>query len=540
MLYFYLLVVLIDLFKCEEHIVEVEGGKLKGMAMKNYHGGYFLAFMSIPYAKPPLGPLRFKALERVSPWDGIRDATKKVPTCLQKPFSEQTGVEDCIYANVYTRDLNPKQLKSVMIYIHEGGFYFGTSSVDVIGPHHLMIEDIVLVTFNYRLGAMGFLNIDGSDIITNNGLKDQVYLLKWVQRNIHKFGGNKDSVTIFGESAGAAAVSLHLLSPMSKGLFHGAISQSGSALSPWIYGTKDTGFKIARELGITTDDPKLVVEELRKVPYKDLFEAQQALDWYVHVETEWNGGIVIERNREDSFITAKALDIFEEGLESQVPYLIGFTDIDGNIMELFVKTSGIHYNFTLQRDIPHLLTKGDSTIVKEVTEDLKNFYFNGKLPADYGYDLMELISDVWFKYPIVQVIRKYGNVQPVYLYEFRADTKLNVYKNFVPDIAKYKGAGHVDDLGYIFKHGLNPEIEKGSAEDKFVEKMVKLWTNFAKHRKPIPNGPSSELDNVEWKAAKPDQMNCLIMDIDGLKDSVLDLKFAHFWDKLYEKYNRKY
>ncbi|XP_017781981.1 PREDICTED: esterase FE4-like [Nicrophorus vespilloides] len=523
----------------QENIVETEGGKLRGATMKNYKGEDFLAFMSIPYAEPPLGPLRFKALERVKPWEGVRDATVDVPTCVHSYLGVQSGVEDCLYMNVYTKDTNPSDLKPVMVYLHEGGFYFGTASTDIIGPQHIMIEDVVFVAFNYRLGALGFLNLEGSDIVANNGLKDQVYALKWVQRNIHKFGGNKDSVTVFGAGAGAVAVNLHMLSPMSKGLFHHAISQSGVVLVPWMLGIKNTGLEIAAKLGIESVDPKMIEDELRKIPYTDLFKAQQKMRWFARVGTLWNGGLVIEGPGEDNFITAGPYDMLKDSWSVGMPYIIGYTELEGIFMELFAVTAGLHYDFTLQSDIPHALTEDDPNILMEVIEEVKKYYFHGHFPSKYDYDLIHLLTDVTFKYPVIQLARKMESSHSIYVYEFAADTKLNVFKNAVPETAKYKGAAHMDDLGYIFKHSRTPDIELGSREDKVVEKMVKLWTNLAKYGQPIPDGQNVDFDNAVWKKVKSNEMNCLFLD-EQLNDTVLDLKFADFWDSLYKKYNREY
>ncbi|XP_017775959.1 PREDICTED: cholinesterase-like [Nicrophorus vespilloides] len=505
--------------------------------MQNLNNEDFFAFMSIPYAKPPVGTLRFKGLEPADNWEGIRDATDSPTPCSQNAFGMIVGEEDCMFLNVYTRNTNPKELKSVMVYMHEGSFCLGSSNINTLGPYNLMIEDIVLVTFNYRLGVLGFMNLEGSDIEVNSGLKDQTFALKWVQKNIHKFGGDKNSVTIFGNSAGAASVSLHLFSPMSVGLFHKAISMSGNAMVPWLMGVKNSGLEVAKNLGITSEDPIIIADELRKIPYQEFINVQEELNWYGQNDVEWNGGIIIEDTGESRFLTANPL---EEGFVSKVPYMIGFNDLDGDIMELFENIFGSPHDFSLQSDMPRTLVQGDKAILMDVIDEVRKEYFNGTLPDRYDYNFMEMAKDITFKYPTIQLVKKYGNVQSTYLYEFRADTTLNLYKHFLIGQGIYKGAGHSDDLGYIFNNVLTPDIVLNSIEHKIVTKFVKLWTNFAKYGNPIPDAPTPALDNVVWKPANSKEMNYLIIDNDELKVDVLDLKSANFWDGLYKKYNRKY
>lgn len=171
----------------------------------------------------------------MKPWNGTFDATEDGPICVQ--FIEQTPndiSEDCLRLNVYTRNLNPQRKRAVLIYFHPGGYYgLSGQSKTVAGPEYLLDHDIVLVTVNYRLGILGFLSTGTKEAPGNNGLKDQVQVMRWVQENIDKFGGDANSVTIMGYSAGSMSVTLHLMSPMSQRLFHRAIVMSGSAVSQW-------------------------------------------------------------------------------------------------------------------------------------------------------------------------------------------------------------------------------------------------------------------------------------------------------------------
>lgn len=210
------------------------------------------AFLGIPYAKPPLDLLRFKRPEPSEVWNGIRDATHYSNSCFQeldtlypefpgaKMWNPNTRIsEDCLYLNVWTPSINLQNratpLVPVMVWIYGGGFSTGTASLDVYDGRFLsQTQQVVVVSMNYRLGALGFLSVPESKSIKGNaGLFDQRLALSWVSKNIAAFGGDPSSVTLFGESAGGGSVGHHLLSQGSHGLFTRAILQSGSPNALW-------------------------------------------------------------------------------------------------------------------------------------------------------------------------------------------------------------------------------------------------------------------------------------------------------------------
>lgn len=221
-----------------EPLVETPLGDVVGTTTKTPGYRDFYSFLGIRYAEAPVGHLRWKAPVPIGPWHGIFDARTHGPWCYQnttfsRMFTENFGIqlsEDCLRINVHTRNLNPVdgKLLPVVVDIHGGGFYLGGTSFDFLKPVYLMEQNIVHVSMNYRLGVLGFLSSGTADIPGNAGLKDQVQALKWVRRNIKSFGGDPDNVTIMGYSAGGYSVASHLASPMSAGLFHRAVAQSGS------------------------------------------------------------------------------------------------------------------------------------------------------------------------------------------------------------------------------------------------------------------------------------------------------------------------
>ena len=215
--------------------VQLDAGQVAGLA----EPGGVSSFHGVPFAAPPVGPLRWRAPEPVKPWNGVRRATQRSSICMQ--VDERRGVhrplpvsEDCLYLNVWTGAASARERRPVMVWIHGGGFVGGTGAEAQSEGTHLAQKGVVLVSINYRLGPLGFLahpeltaEAGGSG---DYGLLDQIAALRWVQRNISGFGGDPGNVTIFGESAGSASVSALMASPLAKGLFQKAIGESGAEM----------------------------------------------------------------------------------------------------------------------------------------------------------------------------------------------------------------------------------------------------------------------------------------------------------------------
>ncbi|KAK5608743.1 hypothetical protein CRENBAI_020957 [Crenichthys baileyi] len=234
----------------DDLVISTTYGKVQGKLL-SVPNGEVRAFLGIPYAKPPLGTLRFHAPEPVEKWEGVKEAKKLPNSCYQLPDTTYPGFkgaemwnpntplsEDCLYLNVWSPNFNKTKsptLAPVLVWIYGGGFVTGTSSLDLYQAHFLSkAEGVVVVSMNYRVGAFGFLSLpDNKNIQGNAGLLDQRLALKWVANNIAAFGGDPSKVTIFGESAGSASVGFHLLSPGSHSLFQRAVMQSGSPNAPW-------------------------------------------------------------------------------------------------------------------------------------------------------------------------------------------------------------------------------------------------------------------------------------------------------------------
>lgn len=224
--------------------------------METRLGQSFQAFRKIPYAEPPIDELRFVAPVPKKPWQDILNCTAFGPMCMQE--DQWNGKllidENCLHLNVFTRTLpsnEQSELKPVIVYLHGGGFEFG-SAIDH-GPAYLLDRDIVLVTVAYRLGTFGFMAVETAEIPGNAGLKDQNLAFKWVQKNIKYFSGDPGQVTIAGLSAGGYSATGHIVSPMSKGLFKNVIAMSGALA--WQMPLKENNIEVVKGLAAKVNCP---------------------------------------------------------------------------------------------------------------------------------------------------------------------------------------------------------------------------------------------------------------------------------------------
>nr|ACU00116.1 carboxylesterase [Holotrichia oblita] len=460
-------------WKClsQSYILEIDQGRLSGKARYDIKGGIFYSFQRIPYAKPPVGELRFKEPEPADKWDDILDATVDLPKCSQGLDLISTS-EDCLYLNVYTPQFPSEDydtLKDVMVWIHGGAFAGGSAREEEQGPEMLIPSDVVFVAINYRLGVFGSFHLEDTSLEYpgNLQMKDQALALKWVQSNIVRFGGNPDSVTIFGGSAGGASVHYHVLSPLSAGLFHNAIIESGTATVDWARGSSNNGILLAQMLNIPTYNSSEMIQRLQSVNREEIMMIP-ALSL---LEVGISGSPIVEqdRNSETAFLTEDPLTIIKQGTYNHVPIMIGYADIDGALL-------GIH------------LSPEDIT-----DQETYDFYVESGF---FEHPLVQMVTDVVFGHPAYSAAKEHVKTanSPIYFYRFSADTAINIVKVNEPAISHLKGATHGDETGYFFNSTLRNAItvEPGSNEEKASERVVKLWTNFAKYGNPTPEEDSTD------------------------------------------------
>ncbi|XP_070851841.1 esterase B1 isoform X5 [Drosophila suzukii] len=557
-----------QLKKEREIVATTSLGKVRGRYQKyrsGERGGYY-SFKGMRYGTAPTGARRFRAAEPEKPWSGIRDASREGQSCPHKNMILDTfkGDEDCLFVNVFTTRM-PKEEESgeqpklpVMVWLHGGGFSFGSGNSFLYGPDYLVAEDIVLVTLNYRLGPLGFLTA-GPDAPGNQGLKDQVLALKWVRDNIAAFGGDPNQVTVFGESAGASSVQLLLLSPQAKGLFQRAISQSGSALNPWSMAASSSqrAARLAANLGyVGANNTEDILDFLRRVPAMKLVEAAPTtitaedqrnnigLPFVPVVEGYWNQDSQEEQFLEQPFLTEHPSDMYHtQNFNSDVAYMTGY-----NTHEAMLFIRRLRKNPQLlsiiENDFGRLVPQ-DLNVTQShdrVTREIRSFYLGSKHVGIESVDeMIALLTDLMFLQGIRKTARnhaKYGNA-PVYMYRFSFDGSLGLYKRMLG--IPRPGVCHGDELGYLFKFGFfNLSLDPKSMEVQVKNRMVRMWTNFAKYGSPTPDIEDPSL-TTKWTPIDPTNvMNSLnYMDISAnlaMKTNP-EPERQRFWDEMYQHYN---
>ncbi|KAJ8910437.1 hypothetical protein NQ315_016982 [Exocentrus adspersus] len=520
--------------------VTIKQGELRGCIGTDIDGGRIISFLGIPYAKPPIGELRFKAPIPAGPWEGIRDATKEGDICYSRDMFLRTmaGSEDCLNLNVFTKSLPERSnpLKPVMVWIHGGAYLSGSNRTSMYGPEFLLTQDIVLVSINYRLGALGFLSSEDTTlgIPGNAGLKDQTLALKWVQENISSFNGDPNNVTIFGESAGSASVHFQILSPTAKGLFHKAILQSGSALNYWTYG-RNMVKELAKEMGHDASDEKEALNILKTASVESIYQAQEKLEEIRKPGQKANFAPVIEKPNDTAFITSEAIDTIRSGNYNKVPLIIGYNTREGLLLavhEVIAAMSGKPVKKgppNLENAIPWQVgLKRGSEALKTACLKIQELYLRG---PNFTDDVCVISSDSIFVAGIIAAVKNHleTSQEPIYLYRLSLETKLNVVKNFAKLTAP--GTCHGDDLGYLFKNLMTPPIPPGSIEDISVRRIVKLWTNFAKVGNPTPD--RQEL-GVAWKSVEKGNLNFIDIGPDLVPGVNPESERMQLWKEIFQ------
>ncbi|KAK4885074.1 hypothetical protein RN001_001345 [Aquatica leii] len=444
----------------------------------------------------------------------------------------------------------PLKLLPVMIWIHGGAFVCGSSKTELCGPDFLITQNIVLVTFNYRLGLLGFLSFKDPTVNVpgNAGLKDQVLVLKWVQKYICEFNGNNKNVTLFGQDAGAACVHLHMLSPLSKDLFHKVIMQSGCALNPWVNGLQNTGRLVGKLLNVKGSDYE-ILEHLKSISVEELFRVQETLSNENRVDVIWLCSPVIENRKfPGSFLIDTPINIITSGNFSKVPIIIGYTSREGMFWDIYNQQltgkSKIITDFT--KVIPNNLNcRRNSLLSNTIADQIEKFYYGSRLsstrmgrhPRFKKMDpLFQLVTDVFFLRGIFATIKNHLEIAssiPIYYYKFCYDTPLNIFKQMATALnrQKYPGAVHGDDLGYIFRTYLTFDTCFQDKNDYYIHTVTAFWTNFAKSGK--PSSSTFSQTTVNWEPTTKKNFHCLLLSSTLKSEHNPDMDRMHFWKKIY-------
>jgi carboxylesterase type B len=506
-------------FLIADPLVQLPNGLVLGREATTFANKSYFAFEKIPYATPPLGPLRFKAPQPAQNWNGTLNATHLDVSCIQLPTNASDS-EDCLFINVFTPQLpeddNNVSL-SVMFYIHGGAFMGGSS---MFAPPDLFVNtDVVLVTINYRLGPFGFLSTQDDVIPGNNGLKDQLLAIQWTRDNIHLFGGNPEQITIFGVSSGSACCAYQILNQNSKGLFQGLILESGTFLSPWAFQrtARNNAFGTASILNSTfqsNNDSKVLLEFLQNVDAMELIAA--ATQYYLSVRLPWEVSFwspVIEVKNPDAFFTKKMYGLLEAGNVLAVPTLMGFNSEESllfnQVPEVF-KTSAEAWDENLALVVPNDMQIVDEADSAEMGSSIREIYTGGEPFADHLGDGIRYSSDNSYTRSIIKHAELVSKYAKTYFYQFSYD---GVLGNVSVHYDGAESVGHSEEALYMFCSGAGCDDSLYPENDILTRnRLVKLWTDFAKYQNPTPES-SEILQNVTWPLVSTDDGDFLYLDI---------------------------
>ncbi|XP_069460821.1 cholinesterase-like [Ambystoma mexicanum] len=489
----------------EDHdpVVFTKKGPVRGTIL-NSTSGPVTAFLGIPFGQPPVGALRFKRPLPAKSWQGIRNATNFGNACYQKLFEPSPSFEDahmwypkteisedCLNLNVWVPSPSGSNV-SVMVFIYGGAFLGGASSLPVYDPRNLVqAENIIVVSMNYRIGPLGFLALPGnSEAPGNAGLFDQQLALSWVQENIAAFGGNPDSVTLFGMSAGAVSVDYHMLSPLSRPLFTRAITESGSINSPWSFladaEAKNTAFNLAQLVGCSLTNESELIACLQAKSPKEITDHQFPLvppDRFLlsHFVPTVDG----------VFLTDTPKKLIEQGQFKRAQMLSGVTRDEGSIFlymdaHRFSKgkdalLSTREFKEAIAFFFPHTGEQGVESITSQYTdpEDENN-------PEKNRNALIQAFGDFNFVCPMTawaKTFTEHGNKLFLYYFDHRSSQEV---------LPEWTGVVHCAERPFLIGKPLERPTNYSRAEQDLSERIMRYWANFAKYGN--PNGQEESIN----------------------------------------------
>ncbi|KAM5298036.1 liver carboxylesterase 1 [Glossophaga mutica] len=461
-------------------------------------------FLGIPFAKPPLGALRFAPPQPAEPWTFVKNTTSYSPMCSQDAMAGQViselftnhkeniplkFSEDCLYLNVYTpADLTKKSRLPVMVWIHGGGLMIGGAST--YGGLALSAQEhVVVVIIQYRLGIWGFFSTGDEHSPGNWGHLDQVAALRWVQENIASFGGNPGSVTIFGESAGGESVSVLVLSPLAKNLFHRAISESGVALCCGLVkaDSKAEAQQIAIFAGCKTTTSAEMVHCLRQKSEDELLEVSLKMKFLnLNLPGDSKTRAFLPTVVDGVLLPKTPEEILAQKLFNPVPYIVGFNKQEFSWLLPTLLGFPVSEVRMDQETATSFLWKLHpmTTFSEELIPLIAEKYLGGTDDPVKKKDLFfNLMGDILFCIPSVITARHHRDAGgPTYMYEFQHRP------SFSSDMKPKTVIGdHGDELFSVFGA---PILKGGASEEELqLSKMVmKFWANFARNGNPNGEG----------------------------------------------------
>jgi para-nitrobenzyl esterase len=442
--------------------VKVDGGLLQGTSEDG-----LMVYKGIPFAAPPVGELRWKAPQPAAKWEGVKLADKFAPGPIQGGNPPSGKSEDCLYLNVWTPAKSANEKVPVLVWIYGGGFGAGATSETVYSGEKLAKKGVVLVSIAYRVGQLGFfahpeLSKESPNHVSGNyGLLDMVAGLQWIKKNIAAFGGDPNKVTIFGESAGGIAVSMLCASPLAKGLFSGAISQSGGSFGPSRPKTfpgenqkllKDAevdGEAYVKSAGVTS------IAELRKINADKLPGGRGiGMSWPII------DGYVIPDDQHR---------LYEAGKFNDTPILVGYNSDEGA-------------SFSREKKPEEYIANVKARYGKFADALIKAYPAGDSTVPKTARDLSRDAAFGWHTWSWARLQAKTGKSK-AFLYYF------DQHPDYPKESPRYGfGSPHGQDVAYVFQHldTSNPQTTKTDIE--ISDAMGTYWTNFAKYGDPNGSG----------------------------------------------------
>ncbi|XP_025406472.1 bile salt-activated lipase-like isoform X4 [Sipha flava] len=404
--------------------VTIEQGTLQGLQY-NTKLSYkpYVSFLGIPYAKPPIDDLRFKPPVKHPGWSGVLNAFSEGEKCLQFDIltNRIVGSENCLYLNIFVPQDELNEKLAVMLFIHGGAFNFGSASLNQYCPDYLLDENVIVVTINYRLNVLGFLNLDVDECPGNMGLKDQLFAIKWVKNNISAFGGDTDNITIFGESAGSASVHCHLLSPQSLDFQFVPSVESNEVTEKFL-----------------SAHPQTLVEKAARVPI-------------ITGVNQMEGLVLFVEHNMKRFVDFHKSNEINKLFKNQYS-----EEIINKIRKFYFDEVNMECEITRLENICHLYS--DAYFIRDFHGSYEYLLKDGSTPV-YNYE---------FKFD--------GEINLCKHLIFNSRPSLR---------KSLKGACHADELNYLFYGQLFGYAPKtNSPESRMCKTMSKLWANFAKTGNP--------------------------------------------------------
>ncbi|XP_063823886.1 juvenile hormone esterase-like [Ostrinia nubilalis] len=472
-------------------LVNTNLGLIRGVRATD---GNYAMFMGIPYAQVNASNPFGKAIPQ-EPFDDVFEADDDSAICPQiEEFNKTTtGSLDCLHLNVYVPTIaNTANPVPVLVWIYGGGFSIGFAGRLLYGPKYIVRHDVILVTLNYRVGAYGFMCLDTPENPGNEGFKDQLLALRWVKENIQAFGGDPNKITLFGESAGGISVDFQILTQKEK-LFDRAILQSGTSLLPTFpEPLKNSPLILAEHLGYVTNDINDALSFLSNADTNLIIDAtsELGLNFRPCVEKQFEGV--------ESFIT----EDWKQAPMPKVngmPILIGFNDHE-RLSNYFGDTAGEFNAFDVFKARLNLAFNISDSNFNGMEELAQRFYLGDEeVSAEQVMDVIDFDSDIHFNHPTYRSIAKYldNDAANIYFYMFSYVGNRNFVKR--KNNINIGGAAHADEIGYLFDISLYEETPTDD-DQRVIDQMTTLWTNFAKYGNPTPE--ISELLPFEWTPIK--------------------------------------